>query len=257
MMTPVALMTGSQRRPERVAEPRRGDGFDPRDDRGFGVASATSPRGDGARARRPRAARSASTVASAPNRASSARTAGRCRSCSIDGIDAEVRHCRIADHGIAAESCSNPAILQYYVIDPMTSDPPEIPAARALLAVRRSARAADRRGARGARSRSARGAVRRAAAAVLDHAGVSARSTCPTSRARSSSRARRPSSARPAAGAALPLSRAVLVERRRRGCATCSRSSARSDATEVLIDDRPVPYARELWLPLVWFLIPR
>ncbi len=28
-------------------------------------------------------------------------------------------------------------------------------------------------------------------------------------------------------------------------------------ATEVLIDDRPVPYARELWLPLVWFLIPR
>ena len=24
---------------------------------------------------------------------------------------------------------------------------------------------------------------------------------------------------------------------------------------EVLIDDRPVPYARELWLPLTWFLI--
>jgi hypothetical protein len=30
-----------------------------------------------------------------------------------------------------------------------------------------------------------------------------------------------------------------------------------SDSTEVLIDDRPVPYARELWLPLVWFLLPR
>ena len=30
-----------------------------------------------------------------------------------------------------------------------------------------------------------------------------------------------------------------------------------ADGTEVLIDDRPVPYARELWLPLVWFLIPR
>jgi hypothetical protein len=30
-----------------------------------------------------------------------------------------------------------------------------------------------------------------------------------------------------------------------------------SDATEVLIDDRPVPFARELWLPLVWFLLPR
>jgi hypothetical protein len=29
----------------------------------------------------------------------------------------------------------------------------------------------------------------------------------------------------------------------------------RYDATEVLIDDRPVPYARELWLPLMWFLV--
>jgi hypothetical protein len=31
----------------------------------------------------------------------------------------------------------------------------------------------------------------------------------------------------------------------------------RFDATDVLVDDRPLPYARELWLPLVWFLIPR
>jgi hypothetical protein len=31
----------------------------------------------------------------------------------------------------------------------------------------------------------------------------------------------------------------------------------RFDATEVLIDDRPLPYARELWLPLVWFLLHR
>lgn len=29
----------------------------------------------------------------------------------------------------------------------------------------------------------------------------------------------------------------------------------RDDRTDVLIDDRPVPYARELWLPLVWLLI--
>ena len=29
----------------------------------------------------------------------------------------------------------------------------------------------------------------------------------------------------------------------------------RFDATVVLVDDRPVPYARELWLPLLWFLI--
>jgi hypothetical protein len=27
------------------------------------------------------------------------------------------------------------------------------------------------------------------------------------------------------------------------------------DSTGVLVDDRPVPYARELWLPLMWFLI--
>jgi hypothetical protein len=27
------------------------------------------------------------------------------------------------------------------------------------------------------------------------------------------------------------------------------------EASEVLVDDRPVPYARELWLPLVWLLI--
>jgi hypothetical protein len=27
--------------------------------------------------------------------------------------------------------------------------------------------------------------------------------------------------------------------------------------TEVLIDDRPLPYARELWLPLVWHLLLR
>jgi hypothetical protein len=31
----------------------------------------------------------------------------------------------------------------------------------------------------------------------------------------------------------------------------------RLDQTEVLIDDRPLPYARELWLPLVWLLLPR
>ena len=29
----------------------------------------------------------------------------------------------------------------------------------------------------------------------------------------------------------------------------------RYDSTDVLIDDQPVPYARELWLPLMWFLI--
>lgn len=27
------------------------------------------------------------------------------------------------------------------------------------------------------------------------------------------------------------------------------------EGTDVLIDDQPLPYARELWLPLVWYLI--
>ena len=52
------------------------------------------------------------------------------------------------------------------------------------------------------------------------------------------------------------VSRAVLVERRGEA-ARLFQIVGGSDATEVLIDDRPVPYARELWLPLVWFLIPR
>ncbi len=29
------------------------------------------------------------------------------------------------------------------------------------------------------------------------------------------------------------------------------------DTTEVLVDDRPLPFARELWLPLLWYLLPR
>lgn len=31
----------------------------------------------------------------------------------------------------------------------------------------------------------------------------------------------------------------------------------RYEGCEVLVDDRPLPYARELWLPLTWFLLPR
>jgi hypothetical protein len=31
----------------------------------------------------------------------------------------------------------------------------------------------------------------------------------------------------------------------------------RYQGCDVLIDDRPVPYARELWLPLLWYLLPR
>jgi hypothetical protein len=31
----------------------------------------------------------------------------------------------------------------------------------------------------------------------------------------------------------------------------------RYDGCEVLVDDHRVPYARELWLPLMWYLLPR
>jgi hypothetical protein len=30
----------------------------------------------------------------------------------------------------------------------------------------------------------------------------------------------------------------------------------RFDSSEVLVDDRPLPYGRELWLPLLWHLLP-
>ena len=40
-------------------------------------------------------------------------------------------------------------------------------------------------------------------------------------------------------------------------CGTCGRSSGSLPSADVLLDDRPVPYARELWLPLLWYLIPR
>lgn len=33
--------------------------------------------------------------------------------------------------------------------------------------------------------------------------------------------------------------------------------AGRHPECEVLVDDRPVPFARELWLPLTWFLLPR
>jgi hypothetical protein len=33
--------------------------------------------------------------------------------------------------------------------------------------------------------------------------------------------------------------------------------AGRYPGCDVLVDDRPVPFARELWLPLCWFLLPR
>ena len=39
------------------------------------------------------------------------------------------------------------------------------------------------------------------------------------------------------------------------GSSGCSRSWGRHDGCQVLVDDRSVPFARELWLPLMWLLI--
>jgi hypothetical protein len=57
---------------------------------------------------------------------------------------------------------------------------------------------------------------------------------------------------------ALDIARAS-AEFRETGSGRSHRYRARflASDTDVLIDDRPVPYARQLWLPLVWFLIPR
>ena len=48
--------------------------------------------------------------------------------------------------------------------------------------------------------------------------------------------------------------RARFFRATRGGSRTCSRSSA-PPGGQVLIDDRPIPYSRELWLPLIWFLL--
>jgi hypothetical protein len=49
--------------------------------------------------------------------------------------------------------------------------------------------------------------------------------------------------------------RARFYSQDARGLRTLFEIVGRLDACDVLIDDRPLPYARELWLPLVWFLI--
>ena len=92
---------------------------------------------------------------------------------------------------------------------------------------------------------------------VFDHAGVSRISTCPIS-SRRSTLARAAAEFRETGSGAARRYRArfwstdALALARR-----CFRSSVCADATEVLIDDRPVPYARELWLPLVWLVLAR
>src|SRR5437870_166264 len=130
-MTPLALMTGSSdgwkaspsRLPAAASIQATTDGS---------VDNAASPPAIAPRTSAA-AARSAPTVASAPNRASSARTAGRCLNCSIDGMTpksgiARLRNGRMDDCdcvNASAVQSRHPAILQYYVIDPVSSDPPK------------------------------------------------------------------------------------------------------------------------------------
>ena len=130
-----------------------------------------------------------------------------------------------------------------------------LPAGRAVLAVRRSAGAADRRGARAARIPSwpKRCSARRAA--VLGLARVPARSTARTTSGRWRWRAPRPSTSRSAPAPTRPRTGRGSIRRTRAQLRDLFEIVGRFDATEVLIDDRPVPYARELWLPLLWFLI--
>ena len=156
------------------------------------------------------AVRRASTVASAPNRASSARIAGRWRSSSIDGIVRKVGHRR------------NGMLSPPPAIKPMTADPPkyrplerfwpyaelpEQPTAEELAALDPDLHEA----LFGAQT-----------AAVLDHAGVSGarpsrRSPRALDLARASAEFRETG-----AGDGHPLSRPLLVERRRQAARSLS-----------------------------------
>ena len=67
---------------------------------------------------------------------------------------------------------------------------------------------------------------------------------------------RRTSTSRCRPGGVLAASRAVLSGAIGPiGCAISYELVGDVPESEVLVDDRPVPYARELWLPLVWCLI--
>ena len=127
------------------------------------------------------------------------------------------------------------------------------PAARAILAVRRTHEAADRRGAGGAPPGTARRAFWIARSAVLHFDRLSGlrrrefRSALELAKAADEYAEFTPTG-RP--GIAPGSSRAIGPRLR-----DFYELVRRHAGDEVLIDDRPVPFARELWLPLVWFLI--
>ena len=91
---------------------------------------------------------------------------------------------------------------------------------------------------------------------LVHHRGVSRAGFSRITRVQWSRRRRRRNIAKPA-----PAARFAIARGSGRSDAVKLRDLfelvGRFDQTEVLVDDRPVPFARELWLPLIWFLIPR
>ena len=254
MTTPVALMHRPQRaarsRAERVGARRLR--WRPRGPRATGrrlAVARPSPRlvGGGAQ----RVARGVGAVARFE-----CADAGALSQRSIDGISRgdAMGADRTAPSGLPHPGGSDPFAPIRTLLRSALHVRPYHASARTFLAVRREAGRADRRGAGRARSRSARDPVRPARPAVLDHAGLPAVRRAPTTRAPWRWPRRRPSTARSARAPSGAIARGSFPATRC-GCATCSRSSAPLPSCEVLIDDRPIPYARELWLPLVWFLL--
>ena len=111
------------------------------------------------------------------------------------------------------------------------------------------------RGAGGARPRFACGPVWCAARAVFHHAGVSAVCRRRSHPGRRIARASR--DYRLVGQAEQARHRATFHTTDAAALRDLFAIVGRLDACEVFIDGRPVPHAREFWLPLVWFLLPR
>jgi hypothetical protein len=259
-ITPVALIT---RRSEGapIAARRAGSRFDG----GAEVAGGRGgrvPRARQARPQAPASARRASTTSAWPKRVSSARTPGRWRSCSIDGIARKSG--MLSGRAVAAARgfripSRNPATMTERPAPPPASDdsldaarPSTRPLERFWPYVDLPEYPTDEE------------------LAALDPDLREVLFGVPPGRFSISLVFPRFDGSGLRAGVALGA-RGAGVHRNRRG--RTFRHRARfypadalklrdlfdivgpREGSEVLIDDRPVPYARELWLPLVWFLI--
>ena len=208
--------------------------------------------------------RSASTVDFAPCSASSARTPSRFRSISILGMilksGTRRDHNFVGSLGTVEPPWNRNTLELWNLWNPWNqsgtiriplSTERKVSPRREILALRREAGGADRGGACRARSGPAHDAVRSARTAVFDHAGV------PAVRRRKFRQGPHqgedvPGIHRDRRRRQPPLSRAVFLERRA-AVARSLRARRTGARHEVLIDDRPVPYSKELWLPLLWF----